>query len=301
MFSKTVKIDWIDSQINYLTSHLGIYRLNDDEFFFEPTPGFYGFISQGTTESLNEAIKILSNFIASPTAPIIEKWKGSENPLTNSNYDFLSDDTPPGFIKYNGPYHSRIELNITNKHSPFIMGAILAHELTHHFLDSKNIHLTDVEENERLTDLATAYLGLGKLTLNGYEPLTWSVIRKDKKYNYSYTVGYLNSYDMALIHNKISLFRHINSEKALANLTDTSLSLVNEANNEINIYNRKKDIRGQRFCPHCSRLTLFEINDSDNGLYCSSCGWEWFAMQNIINSPRESFLKKAIKKLLKKY
>ncbi len=68
-------------------------------------------------------------------------------------------------IRYRGPHHSRIELNSTNKHSPFIMGATLAHELTHHFLDLKNIRYPDVEDNEKLTDLATVYLGFLYRTL----------------------------------------------------------------------------------------------------------------------------------------
>jgi hypothetical protein len=71
-----VSFNWIERHISFLTARLGIYRLDaGDEFFFEPTPGFYGFISQGTTACLNEAIRMLADHIESRTAPVIEEWK----------------------------------------------------------------------------------------------------------------------------------------------------------------------------------------------------------------------------------
>ncbi len=150
--------------MTFLTGRMGIYRLNaGDDFFFDPTPGFYGFVSQGTTRCLNEAMRLLADHIESSSCPIIEEWNGPENPLVTNEYEWTKDKTPPGMIRYSGPNHSRVEIDIANKHSPFVMGAILAHELTHHFLDTKGIRHSDIEENERLTDLATVYVGLGKL------------------------------------------------------------------------------------------------------------------------------------------
>ena len=175
------------------------------------------------------------------------------------------------------------------------MGAILAHELTHHFLESKHIHLPSTDENEKLTDLATSYLGLGKLTLNGYEPISWEIIKNGRKSTFTYNVGYLSSYDMALINNKISLFRNINKNKILQNLTDKATYLINESNSELNYYNQKKENTGERFCPRCNKITKFELNESDCGVYCSSCGWEWFAMQSIIKNTKEPFLKRILK------
>lgn len=106
------------------------------------------------------------------------------------------------------------------------MGAILAHELTHHFLFNKGVVYDDINENERLTDLATVYLGLGKLTLNGYEPVTWRVKRKDGEVTYTYKVGYLTSMDMAMIFERVCSFRHIPIEYAEINLTPIVAELV---------------------------------------------------------------------------
>lgn len=293
--SKTIEIDWVDKQFQFLTSRIGIYKLGDPEFFFEPTPGFYGFISQGKTEVLNEAIKILADFIGLSTAPIIEPWKNSENPLTSSEYDFTNDKTAPGFIRYNGPYHSRIELNITNKYSPFVMGAILAHELTHYYLGTKNIWLTNTEENERMTDLATAYLGLGKLTLNGYSPITWEAYRKNRRVEYTYQVGYLNQYDMALIHFKIAKFRSINLNELMKNLTDNSCSEVKKAVSELYVYDDLAFNLSNKFCYKCGKNRKFDYSEMDKKLYCSVCGWEYNAATRIAAGSQKSFFSKVKK------
>lgn len=59
-----VTLKWIDEQLAFLTSRLGIYRLGAvKDFFFDPTPGFYGFISQGSIEALNKACLSLLNIL----------------------------------------------------------------------------------------------------------------------------------------------------------------------------------------------------------------------------------------------
>lgn len=220
-------IEWINRQFVYLSSKLGVFRLHSgDDFFFEPTPGFYGFISQGTNEALNDAMRMLATHIGSLNCPIIEDWKGLENPLVVLERDYSVNDEPPGLIYYDGPNRSRIKLCITNKHSPLIMAAILAHELTHYYLFDRGIILPDEAENERFTDLATAYLGLGKLTLNGYYPISWIIKRKDGEIKYTFQVGYLTPNEMAVILYQICKFRNISFEKALDNLSPESKALL---------------------------------------------------------------------------
>ena len=222
-------VEWIDRQFVYLSSKLGVFRLHSgDEFFFEPTPGFYGFISQGTNEALNEAMRMLATHIGSLNCPIIEDWEGLQNPLVSLEHDYSVNDEPPGLIYYDGPNRSRIRVCITNKHSSLIMGAILAHELTHYYLFDRGIILPEEAENERFTDLATAYLGLGKLTLNGYDPISWIIKRKDREIKYTFRVGYLTSNEMALILYQICKFRNISFEKAQENLSPKSMALLSQ-------------------------------------------------------------------------
>lgn len=222
-----VSLKWIDEKMRFLTSQIGIYRLDaGNDFFFEPSGGFYGFISQGQVAALNEAMGMLATHISSITCPIIEDWEGSTDFLTTIDYDFSSNNEISGVIFYDGPNRSRIRIGFLNKHSPFIMGAILAHELTHHFLFNKGILDPDINENERLTDLATVYLGLGKLTLNGYEPFVWNINRNGKQIKYTYKVGYLLQEDMAAIMKQICDFRQIPFGIVKNNLTDKAYKLI---------------------------------------------------------------------------
>lgn len=274
-----VPCNWIGRQITYLTGQMGVYRLEaGSAFFFEPTPGFYGFIAQGTTEALNDAMGMLARHIESPTAPVIEKWKGSAAPLVASDYDPTASDEAPGLIRYCGPYHSRIQLAIENMHSPLVMGAILAHELTHHFLAIKSIGYVDENENERLTDFATAYLGLGKLTLNGYDPIEWSAYRQGRAVTYSYRVGYLTCADMAAAVSSVCRLRHLPIGVARANLSQKAARLLHTAQ-LLNIdYERKKMLVAERRCPRCGQLTRFDFGNDDDEVYCKSCGWGWNAI-----------------------
>ena len=274
-----INYSWIESQFAYLTSNVGIYKLGSNEdFFFDPTPGFYGFISQGTTKALNEGIKILADFIGIRTCPIIEEWRGSSNPLVTITHDWMADNVPAGLIKYHGPFHSKIELNITNKHSPYIMGAILAHELTHHYLDTKNVRLTETEDNEKLTDLTTSFLGLGKLTLNGYEPISWELARNGQSTTYTYNVGYLSPYEMAMIHFYITKYRALTIDSAVKELSDKSLELFDSVKEIYKVYSQKKLLVGERQCLHCNNYVSFTLNPEDENVYCPSCGWEWNAI-----------------------
>ena len=242
-----IKLTWVDKQMAFLTGWMGPYRLNSgDEFFFEPTPGFYGFISQGTTDALNRAMRILADHIESTTCPIIDEWKGSQDPVVGLDYDWTKDKVAPGVIRYTAPGHSRVAVNIANKHSPFVMGAILAHELTHQFLHTKGIRYPDVEENERMTDLATVYCGLGKLTINGYDPISWTQLKQQGSVEYTYRVGYLSPEDLAAILHQVCIFRAISLEAAKSNLTDHALQCVERVSRRINKYNLKKQIQGTK-------------------------------------------------------
>jgi len=63
-----------------------------------------------------------------------------------------------------------ILINSKYKNNPYIIGAILAHEITHLFLISRNnICIESEYENEIFTDLASIQLGLGVLIINGME------------------------------------------------------------------------------------------------------------------------------------
>lgn len=212
--------DWIDKRIKFINGQIGIYKTRGSDFFFEPTEKFYEETVSKGTEGLNEIMGKMAEHINTPTVPWIKPWGQQENPVVTIEDNKNNEDNGfAGVINYRSPYQSQVELNIKNKYSPLILGAVLAHELTHHFLFSKGINLEDIDENERVVDLTTIFLGLGKITLNGYE----TFVIGDKFYK----IGYLSHRDMAMIFDKVCLLRGIPTEVAKRNLTKGSLREYN--------------------------------------------------------------------------
>jgi hypothetical protein len=74
--------------------------------------------------------------------------------------------------------------------------AILVHESMHNFLDNHGVRLDDTDQNEILTDISTAYFGLGQPVMKGYQPVVWTSdhwLRRNE-YGYTthtYTIGYV--------------------------------------------------------------------------------------------------------------
>ena len=95
-----------------------------------------------------------------------------------------------GDIENEGKF-SYIDLNQTVCDSFLQTVAVLAHEIMHRFLFSKCLRYSLVIENEVLTDIATVYMGLGKLSLMGHryeqETVNDSTITRS-----SHEVGYLD-------------------------------------------------------------------------------------------------------------
>lgn len=62
----------------------------------------------------------------------------------------------------------KITLNIKKEYSLDVIVSILAHEISHYFLNVRNISLENNLRNEKLTDTTAVYLGFKKYMLNGY-------------------------------------------------------------------------------------------------------------------------------------
>jgi hypothetical protein len=221
----------VGDPLAFLTAHLGLFRPGIGEaFFFEPTPGFYGSIAQGSVQALTDALVILARHVECPSTPTVQEWKGPKSPLAMTDHDWAAEKGPAGSIRYAGTHAGIIEVASTNKHSHFILGATLAHELAHHYLARMGVRLSDTDENERLTDLATIYLGLGKLTLNGYEPQTWSVRQRDGKVTtYTSKIGYLSQEEIARSFIRVCSLRSLSLDGALSNLSPTAARLLSES------------------------------------------------------------------------
>jgi hypothetical protein len=99
-----------------------------------------------------------------------------------------------------------------------VLGAVLAHELTHELLASRGIWLQDQTENELLTDLACISLGAGKLVLNG------SVLAAGPRSDV--VVGYLPLDLRCMAYLDVGRRLHLGIEQLTYGLTEAAQTLV---------------------------------------------------------------------------
>ena len=105
-----------------------------------------------------------------------------------------------GLYKVRGADHSEIEITKKFRYEMHHILAILVHEATHNYLHYHGVKEEKEDDNETLTDLASAYLGLGHIVFNGYKPISWV---SNEKYDWlsgshswtehSTTIGYVDS------------------------------------------------------------------------------------------------------------
>lgn len=79
-----------------------------------------------------------------------------------------------GIYRVRGPTHREIKITKKARFGFWHVMAILVHESMHNYLDSHGIRISDSGHNEVLTDVATAYYGLGCPVLRGYQPIKWT-------------------------------------------------------------------------------------------------------------------------------
>ncbi|MGA7076629.1 MAG: hypothetical protein WBZ42_08835 [Halobacteriota archaeon] len=70
---------------------------------------------------------------------------------------------------------------------------ILAHEMTHNYLHYWNIRESDEAENEILTDVAAAYLGLGAILISGYAQATHVTYQGPTRITHTTRIGYIST------------------------------------------------------------------------------------------------------------
>jgi len=148
--------DWVDRWVGILVEQVLHVNLVQWEPF-EPTPAFYANLGSGDEGDVAIAAREIGSFLLLPVVPSVTyEWGIRMSPQTAGQIHMLQDRKS----------HIQIPLYYVGK--PHALGAILAHELAHERLASTaGARYASVEEMERVTDLASVVLGLGKLVLNG--------------------------------------------------------------------------------------------------------------------------------------
>lgn len=112
------------------------------------------------------------------------------------------DGNKPGYYYSCGTGNREIHLFKKHNYTVQHILAILAHEISHHFLNTHSISMEPEEKNEVLTDVTAIYLGFGQLLLEGYKPVKWITDELfDSSVNSytvnSYRIGYITTNDIA--------------------------------------------------------------------------------------------------------
>lgn len=132
-----------------------------------------------------------------------------------------------------------IEIDPQFKHDYDIVLSVLAHEICHKYLQINNLKLFPELENEMLTDAATIFTGLGKLSLNGCEKQKVSSSTSDKTTTTTtYKVGYMNRMQFAFIYRLMCEMRRVPGDVMFRNLTpEATASVRNISNTDKHFFN----------------------------------------------------------------
>jgi len=162
--------------------------------------------------AIYEYVAYIKNFIGlSNVSFIITKANFSENKAATT--------------KQTSSMNAEITLNDKMCKNTEVVLAILSHEITHHYLFYHQVYDINEFENEILTDVATIYLGLGKLVLNGCYNTDVNFTRlPDGIINESTTTrtGYIDNDSFNFVYEIICSARSINYKNRIANLNNSA-------------------------------------------------------------------------------
>lgn len=181
---------------------------------------------------VQNAGKKISNFIGLPNLTFVINYIQQEK--NTAGHIELNNNSDEGvFIEIDEKYKSENEIIL----------AILAHEICHKLIHINGLTLFGYE-NEILTDAATIYTGLGKLSLNGCET---KKVSTDTNWNgnekttttttTTQSVGYLKRDQFAFLYNVVCNMRKIPKKYATKGLNSDALNALNE-----NQYNHDEEL-----------------------------------------------------------
>jgi len=181
----------IKSNLEFLKEHLssnptavdGLYQLpknlSDDVIKTNFSQSSLQKISDHIGYFLGILKSVKINFVEETADP---RWIASNTGILVQGNE---ESSTPGIYKVIGYDHSEIVLIKKYRYQLQNLLAILAHEYTHHYLHEHRVKKDNVSENEILTEIATAFLGIGQLLIEGYQPITWT----SDYYNYVLVSG----------------------------------------------------------------------------------------------------------------
>lgn len=104
----------------------------------------------------------------------------------------------------------KIVIKYKNNYNSDIILSIIAHEISHCFLDMHNVRFEKEIDNEILTDTCAVYLGYGDFLRKGYEKLEYTEEHFSYSSKVTEKVGYISADEVRMIINKIRIRKELN-------------------------------------------------------------------------------------------
>lgn len=153
--------------------------------------------SKFSQESIQKLSDHIGYFLGLPhSVKVTIGIESSEYMLANASSVNKEKGEQVGLYKVIGGIQREIQLTKKFRFKFKHVLAILIHETMHNLLENRGIRLDDIDQNEVLTDVATAYFGMGKFVMKGYQPIVWTSDHWSRwnEYGYTthtYTIGYV--------------------------------------------------------------------------------------------------------------
>ena len=145
-----------------------------------------------------------------------------------------------GHIQLDNSNDVFIEIDSELKHDHEAVLSVLAHEICHKYLYKHNLKLFPEFENEILTDTATIFTGLGKLTLNGCEKThIFSNNNADgskTETQQTQKLGYLDKSQFAFLYKICSAIHRIDEKDILSNLSANAKNEIQKIQQKVKLY-----------------------------------------------------------------
>ncbi len=149
-----------------------------------------------------------------------------------------------GHIQLDNSNDVFIEIDSEIKYDCEAVLSVLAHEICHKYLYKHNIKLYPEFENEILTDTATIFTGLGKLTLNGCEKThvttTNNLDGSRTERTNTRKLGYLDKSQFAFIYKICSTIHRVDKKDIFSNLSLNAKSEIQKIQQRVDLYLNEK-------------------------------------------------------------
>ena len=142
-------------------------------------------------EDIEQLVKMMMLKVGIPTGMMKVKTEWVFTPVNS---------TSSGTFQKHSPIKETITIKCKKSYNKDVILSILAHEVSHSFLDMHNISFPEIIDNEVLTDTCAVYLGFGDIMKKGYEQFSTG--------NNSYEkVGYISAEEVSYIMKKMDVQR----------------------------------------------------------------------------------------------